>query len=70
MIKVFMTLAEPRGIMPFGKYKGKKLSEVPAVYLLWLLDKGCINPIVIGYIQENEEAIRNEAKNIKKSKNK
>jgi len=26
--------------MPFGKYKGVKLEDVPASYLLWLWDNG------------------------------
>lgn len=27
--------------MPFGKYDGKKLANVPASYLLWLRSNGC-----------------------------
>lgn len=27
-------------LMPFGKYKGTILQEVPASYLLWLWDEG------------------------------
>jgi uncharacterized protein (DUF3820 family) len=26
--------------MPFGKYKGVKLEDVPAAYLLWMWDDG------------------------------
>lgn len=27
-------------LMPFGKYKGEKMEDVPASYLLWLRDQG------------------------------
>ena len=26
--------------MPFGKYRGKKMIDVPASYLLWLYENG------------------------------
>jgi hypothetical protein len=27
-------------LMPFGKYRGAKMADVPASYLLWLWDNG------------------------------
>lgn len=47
--------------MPFGKYKGEPLEDVPASYLLWLhaqgLDKGPLKE----YIEENMDALDKEA---------
>lgn len=48
--------------MPFGKYEGKSMIEVPASYLLWLHEKGCFNHDVRKYINDNLEAIKMEAK--------
>lgn len=31
---------DDQSLMPFGKYKGEKLENVPARYLLWLWDSG------------------------------
>ena len=48
--------------MPYGKYKGKKMGEVPDEYLLWLYtySSPCDNPEdrVIAYIEENLDAIK------------
>ena len=52
--------------MPFGKYLGKAMLEVPAVYLLWLFNKGCQHPDVKRYILENYDAIKNEAQKVKR----
>jgi hypothetical protein len=59
--------------MPFGKYKGKKMSEVPDYYLLWVWDniQDLRDPLK-SYIANNLEAIRvniqrsQEKKNINK----
>ena len=47
--------------MPFGKYQGKPLIEVPAQYLLWLFDQGCNHEAVRKYIIENLDALKKEA---------
>jgi len=47
-------------IMPFGKHKGKAMCNVPAAYLLWLLNDGCTHQGVKKYILANEQAINNE----------
>lgn len=41
--------------MPFGKYKGKPMSEVPASYLFWLWTNGkeSEKDEVAEYIREN-----------------
>lgn len=44
----------PRYMMPFGKYRGKDLSEIPTEYLQWCavnLDK----PTVVDYIKRELE---------------
>jgi uncharacterized protein (DUF3820 family) len=47
--------------MPFGKYTGKPLINIPAEYFLWLFDKGCDHPQVRNYISANLDALRKEA---------
>lgn len=47
--------------MPFGRYRGKRLIQVPAVYLLWLYEKGSIEPELKNYIHENLQALKTEA---------
>lgn len=47
-------------LMPFGKYKGEKMEEVPASYLLWLRDQGVSHPGVKAYIEENETVLVSE----------
>lgn len=48
-------------LMPFGKYAGKAMANVPAVYLLWLFDKGCNHEGVKRYILDNLDALKAEA---------
>ena len=45
-------------IMPFGKYKGQKLANVPASYLLWLYDNNKCFGELKKYIEENMDALR------------
>ncbi len=47
--------------MPFGRYRGKRLIEVPAVYLLWLYECGNIEKPMKTYIHENLQALKTEA---------
>jgi hypothetical protein len=46
--------------MPFGKYKGRLLSELPDGYLLWLLDLPDLNPWLRRAL-ESELARRDDA---------
>ena len=48
--------------MPFGKYQGKKLIEVPAQYLLWLYNQGCDHPGLKHYLNDNLEALKKEVR--------
>lgn len=48
--------------MPFGKYKGKALINVPGPYLLWLYNNGCEHERLKKYIVSNLDAIIKESK--------
>lgn len=48
-------------IMPFGVYKGKKIANCPADYLLWLYDNDKVNQEVKQYIEENKQELEKEA---------
>lgn len=54
-------------LMPFGKYKGEKLGDVPAEYLLWVFDNvnrpGEMFQSVRQYIKDNLKALEKEIKN-------
>lgn len=47
-------------LMPFGKYKGKAMIDVPASYLLWLDREGCKHKKVAAYIADNMEILLKE----------
>lgn len=46
--------------MPFGKYKGRHMQDVPANYLAWLKNENCSNELVANYIHNSWEAIQME----------
>lgn len=48
--------------MPFGKYKGDKMANVPASYLMWLYDENKCNKEVRDYIEDNLDVIKDEIK--------
>lgn len=53
--------------MPFGKYKGTKLANVPAEYLLWLHGNG-ISPqhqSLKDYIEDNMDVLKQEIGKVK-----
>lgn len=49
-----------QSIMPFGKYKGEKLANVPARYLLWCYDQSWCRGELRKYIEENREVLLSE----------
>ncbi len=49
-------------IMPFGKYHGEKMANVPASYLIWLYNENKCAGELRKYIFDNIEDLRNEAK--------
>ena len=48
-------------LMPFGKYKGKKMIDVPATYLIWFWEYGNGWPDVRAYIKDNLCIIRQQS---------
>ena len=48
-------------LMPFGKFKGKKLSEIPARYLLWGLREDVWKGDLLEYVKSNEVLLLEEA---------
>jgi uncharacterized protein (DUF3820 family) len=46
--------------MLFGKYKGEKLANLPAWYLLWLKDEGYAKGELLDYINDNEPQLIKE----------
>lgn len=55
-------------LMPFGKHKGKRLIDVPAHYLIWLLEfnEPLRNQQLKEYIEDNLEALKKEVKDASK----
>jgi uncharacterized protein (DUF3820 family) len=51
-------------LMPFGKYKSTKMSDVPAKYLLWLWDNGvhADQTPLHNYIKRSFSALESECK--------
>ncbi len=50
-------------LMPWGKYAGTKMIDVPASYLLYLKDVKKIDPgTVLDYINDREQFLRDEVK--------
>lgn len=49
-------------IMPFGKYKGVKLIDVPASYLVWCNDQDWCKGQLKAYITDNLEVIKMQLK--------
>ncbi len=48
-------------VLTFGKYKGEKLANIPAEYLLWLYDnKKVFKQPLKNYIERNMEVLKKE----------
>lgn len=45
-------------LMPFGKYKGEKMANVPHGYLLYMYDSGKLFGAVKDYCEENINVLR------------
>lgn len=58
-----------QSLMPYGKYKGQKMANVPADYLIWLLDNDKCSGDVKKYIQDNKSFLELESKQNRKQQN-
>jgi uncharacterized protein (DUF3820 family) len=47
-------------LMPWGKYKGTRMIDVPATYLLWLLENDKCAGLVRKYIQDNKDVLKTQ----------
>jgi len=56
-------------LMPFGKYKGQKLANIPASYLLFLLDQDWVNGSLKDYIKRNKDVLEVEVRRNNKMMN-
>lgn len=54
-----------QSILQFGKHKGKRLIDVPADYLLFLLNKKIAFGPLLTYIQSNKEILLKESEKLK-----
>lgn len=56
-----MILLNEYSPMPYGKYKGRQIKDVPADYLLWLYYNDKASPAIEEYVERNLEALKEEA---------
>jgi uncharacterized protein (DUF3820 family) len=61
---------DDNSIMPFGKYKGKKLSEISDGYLLKLYDAGKTSGALKAYIEDRIPVLRSIKERLQRDKNK
>lgn len=53
---------DDNSIMPFGKYEGEKLANIPASYLIWVSEQGWCKGELKAYIDDNMDSLIQEAK--------
>lgn len=46
-----MILLNEHSIMPYGKYEGRQIKDVPADYLLWLYYNDRASPAIEEYVE-------------------
>lgn len=65
-------LEEPltdESLMPSGKWKGTKMTNIPADYLMYVYDNDMCNRQVREYIESNLDVIKEEIKRENKNRN-
>jgi len=55
---IFVIMKDNKLVMPFGKYKGKELSEVPNGYLLYLYDRHFLTGWLKEYAENNIQVLK------------
>ena len=48
--------------MPFGKYKGTEMANIPASYLIWIYENNKCSLEVIKYVRDNLDVLTEEVK--------
>lgn len=56
-------------LMPFGKYKGRAMVNVPAHYLLWCWENLNLRDPLRGYIESNMDVIKDQVKKSQQKRN-
>lgn len=56
-----------KSLMPFGKYKGEPMINVPPDYLIWLYDEGKCFGELKEYIKDNMDVLKKELKSQRKN---
>jgi uncharacterized protein (DUF3820 family) len=51
---------DDESLMPYGKYKGEKMANIPPDYLLWIYENNKCTIEVQEYIQNNLDTIKAE----------
>lgn len=57
-----MVRLDDSSLMPFGKYKGQKLANVPASYMLFIYDNYELHDNLKEYIKKNKDVLLAEVK--------
>lgn len=57
-----MIRMDDSSLMPFGKYKGTKLANVPASYLLFVYENYQLHENLKEYIKKNKDVLEAEVK--------
>jgi uncharacterized protein (DUF3820 family) len=57
-----------QSVMSFGKYKGHKLANVPAEYLIFIFYEYALQPPLKKYIADNLQGLEQEVKLAKSEK--
>lgn len=52
-------------VLPFGKFKGKKLSEIPDTWFIWMYDHQKLSGQLKQYAEENIPILKIQAKQLK-----
>jgi len=63
-----MTPLTDQSIMSFGKYKGHKLANIPADYLIFIYNEYDLKPYLKQYIKDNLQGLQQEVKLAKSEK--
>lgn len=59
-----------KSLMPWGKHKGKQMTDVPASYLLWCYENNKVTEDVKEYVEDNMIVLRTQVERDWKQKQK